>query len=312
MTKMTHIKKAQLGFIVGSLSISVILLLLFVFYPGVKLILMGFTDWNGLSKTSNFIGFNNYVRLVHDSNLWLSLKNNAVYFITATLFIPFELAIAVMLTTEMKAGKFYKTMVFMPYIINGVAISYAFAYFFTPVNGAFNSILTTLGLENLIRAWLSDGKIVNFTLSFVSIWRFSGFHIILFMAALSSINADILEAATIDGANAWKKFWNIQIPEISLIIDFMLFSNVQGSLQQFDIPFIMTNGGPGYASSTFTLYTINTAFSYNAFGMAGAMAIMMIIIVMIISLIQNHAVVYVRESGDRKLAKRMKKDGIKI
>lgn len=83
----------------------------------------------------------------------------------------------------------------LPYIINGVAISYAFSYFFSPINGAFNGILTAMHLESLIRNWLSDEKIVNFVLASVSVWRFSGYHVILFMAALQSIPTDILEAA---------------------------------------------------------------------------------------------------------------------
>ena len=154
------------------------------------------------------------------------------------------------------AAKFYKTMVFMPYIINGVAIAYAFSYFFSPINGAFDAILTGAGLEGWIRNWLSDPKIVNYVLSFVSLWRFSGYHVILFMAALQSLPQDIEEAARVDGANTWQLFKYIQVPSIMLMVDFVLFDNIRGALQVFDIPFVMTAGGPGYASSTFTLYTI--------------------------------------------------------
>jgi multiple sugar transport system permease protein len=305
MAQTRKLTKPQKQFIFTSIILSVILLMLFVVYPTFKLFTMGFTDWNGYSLSSNFVKFQNYTRLFQDENLWLSLKNNGIYFITHLLFIPIELALAVMLTTKMKAGKFYQLIVFMPYIINGVAISYAFSYFFTPINGAFNEILTALGMSNSIMQWLSDPKIVNYTLSFVSLWRFAGFHIILFVSALSSINNDLLEAAIIDGANAWQKFWKIQIPEISLIIDFILFSNVQGSLKQFDIPFVMTAGGPGYASSTFTLYTITNAFTYNNFGLAGAMSVIMIAMVALVSLLQNKGVAWLRSADDRKLAKNM-------
>lgn len=298
-----HLTNQQIRFLFASLGISVLLLLMFVVYPTLKLVQMSFTDWNGYSKQWNHVGVANYIRLFHDENLWLSLRNNGIYFFTTLAFIPVELAVAVMLSTKMRGGNFYKFMVFMPYIINGVAISYAFSYFFTPVNGALNAILSLLGMEGAIKNWLSDPKIVNYTLASVSIWRFSGFHVILFSAALSSIDQDQLEAATIDGASAWQKFWNIQIPGISLIIDFILFSNVRGSLLQFDIPFVMTSGGPGYASSTFTLYTISNAFTYNNFGMAGAMAVIMIFIVFIISGLQNKGIVYLRTRGERRLKK---------
>ena len=198
-----------------------------------------------------------------------------------------ELAFAVLLTSKLRAAKFYKTMVFMPYIINGVAISYAFSYFFSPVNGAFNSILEALHMESFIRNWMSDEKIVNFVLAFVSLWRFSGYHIILFMAALQSIPQDVEEAARVDGANAWQLFRYVQIPAIMLMVDFVLFDNIRGALQVFDIPFVMTAGGPGYASSTFTLYTIKTAFTFSNFGLASTMAVAIMVVIVVIYVIQN-------------------------
>lgn len=175
----------------------------------------------------------------------------------------------------------------MPYIINGVAISYAFSYFFSPINGAFDAILTGLHLESLIRSWLSDEKIVNYVLSFVSLWRFSGYHVILFMAALQSLPQDVVEAARVDGANPWQLFKYIQIPSIMLMVDFVLFDNIRGALQVFDIPFVMTSGGPGYASSTFTLYTIKTAFTFSNFGLASTMAVAIMIMIVVIYVIQN-------------------------
>jgi multiple sugar transport system permease protein len=220
-------------------------------------------------------------------DLWLSLRNNGIYFFVHLLFIPIELMIAVMLNSKFKGSHFFKSMTFLPYIINGVAISYAFSYFFSPINGAFNEIFAVLGLEGAIQNWLSDAGLVNYVLSSVSLWRFSGYHIIIFIAALQSIPQDIMEASTVDGANAWQKFKAIQIPSIQLVIDFILFDNVRGALQAFDIPFVMTSGGPGYASSTFTLYTINTAFKFNNFGLASTMAVTIMFLIIAVHLIQN-------------------------
>lgn len=270
-----------------SLVIPVLLLLAFVVVPAMDLIRMSFTNWDGYSPSSQFIWFDNYISMFHNEDLWLSLKNNAVYFFVHLLMIPVELAFAVMLTGKLRAAKFYKTMVFMPYIINGVAISYAFSYFFSPINGAFDAILTAVGLEGLIQNWLSDAKIVNYVLSFVSLWRFSGYHVILFMAALQSLPQDVAEAAQVDGANTWQLFKYIQIPAIMLMVDFVLFDNIRGALQVFDIPFVMTAGGPGYASSTFTLYTIDTAFTYSNFGLASTMAVAIMVLIVLIYVVQN-------------------------
>lgn len=284
---MSKLSKKRKQFIFVSLVIPVILLTAFVVFPAVDLFRMSFTDWNGYSKESNFIWFENYRSMFQNKDLWLSLRNNAVYFFVHLLMIFVELAFAVLLTSKLRAAKFYKTMVFMPYIINGVAISYAFSYFFSPINGAFDAILTTVHLEEWIRNWLSDESIVNFVLAFVSLWRFSGYHIILFMAALQSIPQDTLEAAKVDGANTWQLFKYVQIPAIMLMVDFVLFDNIRGALQVFDIPFVMTAGGPGYASSTFTLYTIKTAFTFSNFGLAATMAVAIMIMIILIYVVQN-------------------------
>ncbi len=273
-----------------SLLLPVTLLIAFVVFPAMDLFRLSFTNWDGFSAKYDFIKFDNYISMFKNKDLWMSLKNNAVYFVVHLCMIPVELAFAVLLTSKLRAAKFYKTMVFLPYIINGVAISYAFSYFFSPINGAFNEILTTVHLEGLIRNWLSDEKIVNFVLSFVSLWRFSGYHIILFMAALQSIPADILEAAKIDGAGTAQIFRYIQVPSIMLMVDFILFDNIRGALQVFDIPFVMTAGGPGYASSTFTLYTIKTAFTFSNFGLAATMAVAIMVMIVIVYVIQNQII----------------------
>lgn len=284
---MNSIEKQKKRFIVCALVVPMALLIGFVMFPAIDLFRMSFTDWDGMSPGYNWIRLDNYIAMFQNENLWLSLKNNAVYFIGHLLFIPVELAIAVLLTSKLRAAKFYKTMVFMPYIINGVAISYAFSYFFSPVNGAFDAILEAAHLESLIHNWLSDPKLVNFVLTSVSLWRFSGYHIVLFMAALQSLPQDVQEAASMDGANAWQMFKYIQIPAIMLMVDFVLFDNIRGALQVFDIPFVMTSGGPGYASSTFTLYTIDTAFKYSNFGLASTMAVAIMVMIVIIYVIQN-------------------------
>ena len=284
---MFTLSRQRFLFIIFALAIPVLLLLAFVVVPGLDLFRISLTNWDGYSPSYEWIGISNYISMFRNSDLWLSLKNNAVYFVVHLLMIPVELAFAVLLNSKLRGAGFYKTMVFMPYIINGVAISYAFSYFFSPINGAFDSILEFLGLEFLERSWLSDPSVVNYVLSFVSLWRFSGYHVILFLAALQSMPKDISEAAMIDGASSWQLFRYIQIPSIMLVVDFVLFDNIRGALQVFDIPFVMTGGGPGYASSTFTLYTIKTAFTFSNFGLAATMAVAIMFMIVIIYVIQN-------------------------
>ena len=287
---MTKLNKQRKIFIVLSLVIPMALLIAFVVIPAMDLFRMSFTNWDGYSPEKDFVFFDNYIAMFKNKDLWMSLKNNAVYFVAHLLMIVVELAIAVILTGKLRAAKFYKTMVFMPYIINGVAISYAFSYFFSPINGAFDAILTSVGLESFIRSWLSDEGVVNFVLAFVSLWKYSGYHIILFIAALQSVPQDIMEAAKVDGANSLQLFRYIQVPAIMLMVDYVLFDNIRGALQVFDIPFVMTAGGPGYASSTFTLYTIKTAFTFSNFGLASTMAVAIMFMIVIIYVVQNYII----------------------
>lgn len=306
---MTSLTKKRNIFICVCLTVPVLLLVAFVLFPAFDLFRMSFTNWDGFSPSSKFIGFENYISMFHNPDLWLSLRNNAIYFFLHLLFIPIELMIAVILTSKMRAAKFYKTMVFLPYIINGVAISYTFSYFFSPINGAFDAVLSFLGMSSLTRNWLSDPSIVNFILAFVSLWRFSGYHIVLFIAALQSVPKDITEAAIIDGANSWQTFKFVQVPSIMLVVDFILFDNIRGALQVFDIPFVMTSGGPGYASSTFTLYTIKTAFTFNNFGLASTMAVAIIVMIVVFQLIQNK-LIHLKSSSSKLLHGRKTRKGI--
>ncbi|MEG1576974.1 MAG: sugar ABC transporter permease, partial [Clostridium sp.] len=170
----------------------------------------------------------------------------------------------------------------------------------SPINGAFDAILNVMQMSELTRNWLSDPKIVNYVLAFVSLWRFSGYHIILFMAALQSLPQDVMEAARVDGANFWQIFKYIQVPSIMLMVDFVLFDNIRGALQVFDIPFVMTSGGPGYASSTFTLYTIDQAFTYSNFGLASTMAVAIMLMIIVIYVIQNKIIHGIILKGDKK------------
>lgn len=143
---MKSIHKSRNRFIILSLVVPVILLLIFVVYPSVDLVAMSFTSWDGVSPERPFNGIRNYIEMFTKSpDLWLSLRNNFIYLAVHMVMIPIELGIAVMLNSGFKGAKLVKTIAFLPFIINGVGMSYAFSYFFSPVNGAFNQILTGWG-----------------------------------------------------------------------------------------------------------------------------------------------------------------------
>ncbi len=272
------------------LALPVLLSLMFIIYPVIDLIGTSFTSWNGASAVREYIGTKNYVKVFTDSpQAWKSMLNNLLYFLAHGLIIPLQLLVAVVLNNKLIRGRsFFKVTTFMPYIINGVAISYMFSYFFSPVNGALNGMLAQFGVAaEHFPKWFSDPNLVNYTLVFVSMWRYFGFGVILYFAALQSIPTEIIEASRIDGANAFHTFVHIILPSVSRITQVLLFLNIRGALQVFDIPFVMTSGGPNGASSTFTLYTIETAFKFGQYGLASSMAVVMMVIIVTLSLIQQ-------------------------
>lgn len=286
---MSRISRKRLHFLILSLLVPVILLCVFVVYPFWELIHMSFLEWDGVASVRKFIGLNNYEQLFFKSpEFWQAFRNNLTYLLLHGLMMPVELMLAIMLSSRFKGAGLVKTVIFLPFILNGVGISYSFSYFFSPVEGGFNFILTRLGMEGFIKNWLSDPKIVNYVLSSVSIWRYMGFHIVLFLAGLASIPQDMMDAATVDGANVWQRLRYIQLPGIRTVVDFMLFDVINGSLQMFDIPYIMTAGGPNNASNTFSIYTIDTAFKYNSFGKASSMAVIMILMIVCVQMVQRY------------------------
>lgn len=274
--------------IIGFLLTPVFLLLLLMFYPSLRLFQLSLTDWDGYSKSFSYIGLSNYSQLIFDSSdLWLALRNNAYYFFIHLLSIPLEIMVASILCNKVFGSKFFKSITFMPYVINAVAVALAFSYFYSPNGGGLDSILELFKLDFLKQDWLSNLNIVNFTLVTVSLWRFCGLHVILFIAGIQSISKDYYEAAEIDGASKWQQFTNITIPGIKTVVELVLFLNVRGALTVFEVPFLMTGGGPGYETSTFMVYTIKTAFQFNQFGLASAMAVLTMIMIILGSYIQN-------------------------
>ena len=160
-----------------------------------------------------------------------------------------------------------------------------FSFLYSSEDGVLNAILELMNLGKV--GWLSDPKIVNYSLTAVSLWRFTGMPIILFLAGLQSIPKDMLEAATIDGASVWQQFSKIIMPNMKTVTSIVLFLNARGALMVFDIPFVMTSGGPRGSSTTFALNLVKIAFDFENFGLAAAMAIVLIIMILILSKIQD-------------------------
>lgn len=267
--------------------VPVSLLLLFSYYPLVKMFQYSLTDWNGITPDPNFVGLDNY-RTVLTNPKYFSVFKTSFYYFTATFFqLGIALLFATILSFKVKFANFWKGILFFPYLLNGVAIGFIFLYFYKG-GGTLDTVLTFFGLGDQIQLWLGNRSINNISLAFTSVWRYTGFNFLVFLGAIQSVNPEIYEAAEIDGANQWDKFRYIIVPSIKKIIFLNVILGISGSLSVFDIPYIMTGGSNG--TTTFVIQTIATAFKYNKTGLASAMGIILLAIVIVVTVVQKLAI----------------------
>lgn len=264
--------------------IPVALLLLFSYYPLVKMFQYSLTDWDGFSPTSHFVGLQNYKTVFTNPTYFTVFKVSIYYFIGTFFQLGIALLFATMLSFKVKFANFWKGVLFFPYLLNGVAIGFIFLYFFKE-NGTLDTVMKFFGLGSQIKLWLGDRSINNISLAFTSIWRYTGFNFLIFLGAIQSIDPEIYEAAEMDGANRWDQFKYIIAPAIKQIIFLNIILGVSGALSVFDIPYIMTGGSNG--TTTFVIQTIDSAFKYNKLGLASAMAIILLVIVLAVTGIQR-------------------------
>lgn len=277
-------KKQRMLLISLFLFAPLVLLITFTYLPALSMFGYSFTKWNGFSPEKEFIGLANYKEIFTNPSYFAVLKNSLYYFFggLVQLFIAFYFA--TILNQKIKGQSIFKAIFFFPYIINSVAISLIFVFFFQP-GGTLDSVLTLLGLGSFIQQWLGNEHIVNFSLAYTSIWRYLGYNFVILLGAIQSVSSDVLEAADIDGANEWQKAKYIVLPSIKRIVTLLLILNISGAISAFDIPYIMTGGANG--SSTFLIETINTAFKYMDVGLSSAMAIIVLIIVGVVTIISQ-------------------------
>ncbi len=289
-SKNEYRRKEQLLIVAFSI-FPVIFLIGFTYLPLINMIYYSFTDWDGISKVKNIVGFDNYVKIFTDPQYLSVFRVSLFYIAGSAIQLVVALGVATILNFEVKFKNFFKGVLFFPYLMNGVAVSMMFIFFFQP-EGILDSFLTLIGFEELIRQWLGDPGIINYSMVFISIWRSLGFSIVIYLGAMQSIDESIYEAANVDGANKFDVFKNIILPSIRPILSLQIILAVKGALSVFETPFIMTNGANG--STTFVIQTMKTAFTYEKVGLASAMAMVLFMIIIILTVVQK---ILVKESN---------------
>lgn len=263
------------------------LLIVLTYIPVGNMFYYSVTDWDGLDKTKNLVGLENYIEVfTEDDNLRVFFVS-LYYFVGSFVQMALALYFATILSFQVRLKNLWKGILFFPYLINGVAIGLIFLNFVQP-GGGLDATLSAIGLESIIQQWTGDPDVINYTLAGVSVWRYMGLNLVMFLGAIASIPSDIYEAADLDGANKWQQFRHIILPSIRSILGLSFILAISGALSVFEIPYIMTNGGNG--SETFVIRTVKMAFENDKVGLASAMAVVLLAIVLIVTWIQRKAV----------------------
>lgn len=277
------------------LLIPLILLIVFTFIPAFDMLIYSFQDRTQFAINDSFVGFDNYKTVFTDSSYLVTFQTSLYYLIGSFFQQAIALLLASILCSKIKLKGLFKGTLFFPYLMNGVAVAIIFKFFFQkgspPLSGegTLNSIIEIFGGKSI--QWFSsssdfwDSFRANCCLVFVSIWRYIGFDIIMYIGAIQSISPDLYEAADLDGANPWQRFRYIIFPGIKPIVSLQLILAVKGAISVFEVPYIITKGKGG--TSTFVIKTIETAFEYRKLGLASAMGIVLLVIIIIVTLIQQ-------------------------
>ncbi len=261
-------------------------LILFALIPLIMSFGISFFEWDGIAPRLNFVGLQNYIKQFANEDFIKSLKNTTIY---SLLFIPFDMVLALLLALavqKIKGKTLYRLMYFMPVVTGSVSVGVIWTWIFNKDFGLINSALSTLGIQG--PGWLTDPKLVMFSIVLVSLWWNVGYNMVLLLAGLQNIPETYFEAANLDGANRIQRFWNITIPMLSPTLFFVLITTIIGSFQVFDQAYIMTHGGPVKASYTLVFHIYQNAFVNFRMGEACASSMILFVIILMITILQMH------------------------
>jgi raffinose/stachyose/melibiose transport system permease protein len=259
--------------------------ILFFYVPFMQSIYYSFTDWSGIGKPK-FIGWDNYRHVWKDPHMTEGLKNSLKMAVFGLLVQnSLALLVAIFLNRQFRTGSFIRTAFYLPVIISLVVASVVWGQMLQ-YDGFINAVLNQIGLEAITKDWLGNIRTSFPAIILLTQWQAIGYCAIIYLAGLQAIPKDMYEAAEIEGARGWSLFRYITLPMLMPAVSIVLFLTVVGSLKLFDLPYILTNGGPGTSSYTLFLAVYNAAFKDNNFGYATAGGIVLAIFIVIVSIVQ--------------------------
>ena len=259
--------------------------LCFTILPVLFVFFLSLTEWD-TSNSIEFVGIDNFTRAFTDTNFIISLKNTALYAVgTVPLTIVVSLGLALLLNKKIRGRNFFRTVFFFPYVASLIAAVVVWNMLFNPSVGPINSILHIIGISNPPK-WCASTVWALPTVILFSVWKFSGYYLVMYLAALQGIPKELYEASSIDGASGIQRFKAITLPMLTPTTFFVAIMLTIQCFKVFDIVYAMTDGGPGRSTMVLVYYIYQKAFSDFQMGYASAMSVVLFAIVLIVTIIQ--------------------------
>jgi len=264
-------------------------LAIFTYWPLVYNVYLSMVSWDMVSPDKVFVGLANYRDLATDPEFW-KIFFNTFYFVGVGvgLTMAIALGVALLLNQKLRGRDFGRSVVFSPTILSGAAISIVWIYVFDSRFGLIHLILAPLGISS--PQWLTVPEWAMPALIIVYVWKNFGYAVVVYLAGLQSISKELLEAATVDGANARERFTNVVLPQLSPITFFLLITTILGSFQAFDLVAVMTAGGPVDATNTLIYHLYEEGFVAFHAGRAAAIAMILFVLMLAVTVIQLRTV----------------------
>ncbi len=256
-------------------------------FPIVFTAVISFQEWDLVRNSGTFVGFEQYIWILNDPKFWTALRNTFSIFLLSTIpQLILALFIAAMLDRNIRAKTFWRMSVLLPFVMAPVAVALIFSNMFGDNFGLVNNILTNIGLEPI--QWHKDAFASHIAIATMVNFRWTGYNALILLAAMQAVPREYYEAATVDGANAFRQFWSITLPSLKPTLIFVIITSTIGGLQIFDEPRMFDNTGEGGSAQqwlTITLYLYNIGWGEFNFGRAAALAWILFIIIIVIGLI---------------------------
>lgn len=261
-------------------------LLMFVLFPVVFSVGLAFHKWNIISPME-YVGVDNFLRLLEDRLFWKALLNTLLFLgVHIPLQITVALTLAYFLNQKLFARAFFRAAFFLPVVISGVVVTMLWQQLYGMESGLINRLLVAIGLGRV--EWLTNPRIAMTAIALMATWKNVGLYVILFLVGLQTVPASYYEAASVEGATAWQKFWYITLPAINPTVFMVVILSTIGGFSLFIEPYIMTGGGPMNSTLSAMLYIYKQAFEYYHMGYSAALGLFFAFLIMIVVVIQKY------------------------